>query len=141
MGKSIAIIALLMLPAAAAAQRGRGQRMRPDSAMQQNVIEIVVQHKADLALTSDQIAKLEPIAKSLDEKNKNLVEELARFRGTGTRPTDMSEEQRQQMRSLMEKVREHRTNAVEELRAVLNEEQMKKVRELLPQGRGGRRGR
>ncbi len=141
MRKSIAVIALMILPAVAAAQRGRGARMGQDSTMQQNVVEIVLEHKADLALTSDQIAKLQPIAKSLEEKNKAVLEEVRKFRGGGARPRDMSEEQRQQMRALMEKVRDNRTAALDEMRPVLNEDQMKKVRELArPKGRG-RQGR
>jgi hypothetical protein len=139
MRKTMAVIALLLLPAAAMAQRGRGGRMRPDSAMQNNVVEVVLQHKTDLSLNSDQVSKLEAIGKKLEEANKPIAEELRKQQGAG-RARDLTEEQRTALRATMEKVRENRTKALDEMKAVLNEEQMAKVRELVrPAGRRGGR--
>jgi DNA-binding MurR/RpiR family transcriptional regulator len=96
----------------------------------------VLAHKTDLSLTTEQIAKLEPLAKTLEEQNKPVIEEL-RKQGA-TRARGMSEEQRNELRAQSEKIRENRTKALEELRTVLNEDQMKKARELIrPEGRRG----
>jgi hypothetical protein len=137
MKKSVVVLALLLLPSAVIAQRPRrADRMGADSMAQRNVVAVVLAHKTDLSLTTEQIAKLEPLAKTLEEQNKPVIEEL-RKQGA-TRARGMSEEQRNELRAQSEKIRENRTKALEELRTVLNEDQMKKARELIrPEGRRG----
>jgi hypothetical protein len=138
---------LLLVPTVLLAQgesRRAGRRGGPDG-MQRNVIEIIIEKKADLSLSAEQVAQLEPIARKLEEDNQPVLAELQKLRGnTGMR--DLTEEQRTQMRAQMDKLRDNRTAALEQANAVLSTDQKEKVRTLLRQqmraGRGGpRRGR
>ena len=135
------LLVLLLLPSVVLAQGGRrGGRMGPGGA-QRNIIEVIINQKAQLELTDAQIASLQPIAKRLDEQNKPILEELQKLRGSGTNPRDMSEEQRAQMRPLMEKMREHREAALKEAQPVLTDAQKEKLRQLLEERRPGRGAR
>jgi Spy/CpxP family protein refolding chaperone len=138
-------LTLMLVPSVLLAQvagRQGGRRGGPE-ALQRNVIEIIIQKKAELSLTAEQVAQLEPIGKKLDEDNKPVVETLAKLRGTGMR--DLTDEQRAELRTQMETLRENRMAALEQANAVLSSDQQAKLREVLRQqmrGRGGpRRGR
>jgi hypothetical protein len=135
------LLVLLLLPSVVLAQGGRrGGRMGPGGA-QRNIVEVIINQKAELELTAAQIASLEPIAKKLDEQNKPVLEELQKLRGSGTNPREMSEEQRAQLRPLMEKMREHREAALKEAQLVLTDAQKEKLRNLLQERREGRGAR
>ena len=139
------LVSLLLVPSVAFAQGGRRGAMRggPEG-VQRNIIEVIIAQKADLTLTAEQITSLEPIAKKLDEQNKPVLEEVQKLRGSGTSPREMSEQQREQMRPLMEKLRENREAALKEAQPVLTDAQRDKLRQLMEERRprrGGRAGR
>ncbi len=143
MRKYAAMLTLLLLPSLALAQGRRGGRGMGPDAMQRNVIQVMIEHKTELSLTNDQIAKLEPIGKKLEEQNKPILEEMLKLRQSGGNARDITEEQRQQMRTQMEKVQENREAALKDARDVLTEEQLSKLREVMRDmrpRRGGRRG-
>src|SRR5215510_10049320 len=127
MRKYISTIILLLLPSVVLAQ-GEGRRARRGGmeGMRGNVVQTIIDHKTDLGLTAEQIAKLEPIGKKLDEQNKPILEALQKVRGN-TSFREMSQEQREQMRPQMEKLRDHRKAALDEVKGVLTQEQQTKL--------------
>ena len=137
MRKTIAFVGLLLLPAGVLAQ-GRVER-RVGARPQANLIEQVLQHKADLALTAEQVGKLETLSTQLSEKQKPIIEEMRKQREGGARPREMTEAQREEARKTMEKLRAHREEALNALNDVLTDEQEQKVKGFL-EGRPRRRG-
>ena len=136
--KAIAVIALMLLPAAVSAQRpNRDRAQRQDNL--RNVVEIVIEKKADLTLNDEQVTKLTALAKQLEEKNKPTVEQIQKLRDNGARPRDMNEEQRESMKKAMATIQENRKAALEDVRGVLNDEQKKKLKALLEEMRPERR--
>jgi hypothetical protein len=133
------MLVLLLLPALAFAQVRRGGRGMGGDRLQSNVIQMIIEHKDQLALTSDQLGKLEPISKKLDEQNKPLIEELQKNRPGDRR--NMTEEQRQALREPMEKIRDNREAALKEARQVLTTEQQEKLRQVMEEMRPRRGGR
>jgi hypothetical protein len=139
MRKYATTLVLLLLPTVALAQ-GEGRPGRREHAGKRgNVIQMMIEHKADLALTAEQIAKLEPIGKKLEEQNKPVVEEMQKIRGT-TNVRELSQEQREQMRAQMGKLREHRKAAMTEANTILTQEQQTKLRDMMQKMAPGRRG-
>jgi Spy/CpxP family protein refolding chaperone len=139
MRKTIALLGLLLLPAGLLAQ-GRSQRREGPGRPQANVIEQVLQHKADLALTAEQVTRLETLSNQLSEKQKPILEEMRKQREGGVRPRDLTDEQRAEARKTMEKLRAHREEALNGVKDVLTDEQEQKVKSLLEDGRPRRRG-
>ena len=138
--RAIAVIALMLLPAAVSAQRPNRERGQRQDNMR-NVVEIVIEKKADLALNDEQVTKLTALAKQLEEKNKPTVEQVQKLRDNGTRPRDMNEEQRESMKKAMESIQENRKAALEDVRGLLNDEQKKKMKALLEEQKPVRRQR
>lgn len=124
----------LALPVAAHAQnpqgpgRGQGRMMMSPAAM-------LLEHKAELGLSADQVAKLEKISSALQEKNAPIMEKMRQAR--------QSNADRSQMQPLMEQMRENNDAARKEVMAILTPEQQKKAQELVAQRRrdGGERMR
>ena len=137
MKKTIAVIALLLLPTAAIAQRPRAERGQQQP--QNNAVELVLEQKAKLNLTTEQVTKLQTFAKQLEEKNKPTIEQIQKLRESGTRARDMSEEQRAAMRKLMDTIQANRKAAMDSVRTVLSDEQKKALKELLEEQRPRRR--
>jgi hypothetical protein len=133
------MLVLLLLPAVVFAQGRRGGRGMRGDALQRNAIQMIIEHKDQLALTSDQLGKLEPISKKLDEQNKPLLAELQKNRPGD--PRNMTEEQRQAVRVPMEKIRDNREAAMKEAREVLTTEQQEKLRQVMEEMRPRRGGR
>jgi LTXXQ motif family protein len=130
MRKYVSTIILLLLPTVVLAQ-GEGRRTRRGmEGMQANVIQVIIDHKADLSLTANQIAKLEPIARKLEEQNKPVIAEMQKVRGN-TNVRELSQEQRDQMRPQMQKLRDHRQAALTEAKTVLTQEQQTKLRDFV----------
>ena len=103
MRKYLAALTLLVLPAAVLAQGGRGERGgRGFGARGGNPVEVILQHRSDLDLTADQVSKLEAVASKLDESNKPLIAELQKQRPEGQTRQELTEQQREQMRGVME---------------------------------------
>jgi hypothetical protein len=143
MRKAIVFLGLLLVPATVLAQ-GRGAR-RPGMGggimLETNIVERVLEHKTDFALSNEQVSKLETLARQLDEKQKPIQELLRKQRESGVRPRDLTEEQREEMRKVMEKARETREWATNELKSVLNDEQEAKLKALTDRARERRGGK
>jgi hypothetical protein len=139
MRKYASALILLLLPTVVLAQgEGRRGRRGGPSEMQRNVVQMIIEHKADLALSAEQVAQLEPIARKLDDENKPVVEELQKFRAAVQNPRTMSEQEREQVRTHMAKLRAHRESALTQVAAVLSADQQTKLRTLVrPRARGG----
>jgi hypothetical protein len=143
MRKAVVLLGLLLVPATVLAQ-GRGARrpgMGGGALQETNIVERVLEHKTDFALSSEQVSKLESLAKQVDEKQKPIQEQLRKQREAGVRPRDLTEAQREEMRKLMEKARETREWATDELEGVLNDEQEAKLKALVERARERRGGR
>src|SRR5262245_12577981 len=131
MRKYAAMLVLLLLPTVVLAQgNGRKGRHGGKEGMQANVIQVIIDHKAELALSPEQIAKLEPIARKLGEQNKPFIEEMQKIRGD-TNLRELSTEQREQMRTQMGKLRENREAALTQARTILKPEQQTRLRDIV----------
>jgi DNA anti-recombination protein RmuC len=149
MRKFLAALTLLVLPATLLAQGGRGERGGRGfgPGRMGNPVQIVLQHGSELNLTADQVTKLEAVASKLEESNKPLVADLQKQRTEGQRPQAMTEQQREQMRGVMEKLRANREDAQKQVAAILTQQQNEQLRSFRPErikgserpgGRGGR---
>jgi DNA anti-recombination protein RmuC len=94
---------------------------------------LVLQHRSELNLTADQVTKLEAVASKLEDSNKPLMAELQKQRPEGQRPQDMTAQQREQMRNVMEKVRGNREDAQKQVAAILTQQQNEQLRSLRPE--------
>src|SRR5690606_5171472 len=125
------VTAALLLAAAAplAAQRGEQAAV---SRRQLNALEIILSNRAELALTDDQVAKLNALNERLAEANKPVVEEIRKVRSRA-RPSNRQEAERlrEAMRPLIEEIEENERKALEEAEALLADEQKVKARELI----------
>jgi hypothetical protein len=134
-------LALLALPTAAFAQGGGGGRGM-GMGMMQSPIKIVLDHKADLTLTAEQVTKLETLEKGLTEKNAPHTAEIAKIREANPDMRNMPDEARAKMREHNQAVQANNTSAREELKTILNETQLaaatKFIEEAMPPR--GRRG-
>ena len=130
MRKFLAALTLLVLPATLLAQGGRGERGGRGfgPGRMGNPVEVVLQHRSELNLTAEQVTKLEAVASKLKESNKPLMAELQKRRTEGQRPQDMTEQQREQMRDVMEKVRANREDAQKQVAAILTQQQNEQLR-------------
>lgn len=148
---------LLALPATAAAQREEGARM--DARMlESDPVTRLLEARERLALTPEQVSALQEIAARVRTETEAEVAQLRALRAQ--RPArgqgQPTAEERQRFRALMEQarpametVREKHRAAMEEARALLTEEQLATVREMMraerperrrPPGRKGRAG-
>lgn len=122
----------LVVPTALSAQGGPGGgRM-----MMRNPIAIAIDHKSDLQLTDDQVAKLTAIEKALTEKNAPVREKMQQLR-QGVDFQSMTDEQRQEMRQkampLMQEMRANTDAARANAEKLLKPEQVTKLQEILQQ--------
>lgn len=120
----------LAMPALASAQGGA---QRGPGMMQQNVAALLVEKKAELALSAEQVTKLEVVAKTLEEKNAPLIEEMRAARQNGG--------DRQAMMATMQKIRGNADEAFEkEIKPLLGAEQITKAEQIIAESRQRRRG-
>jgi hypothetical protein len=138
---------LAAAPAAVLAQQPmplpRAETAAPaHGAKQGAAVGFLLQHRAELGLTDQQISRLQQIAQRLEQQNQPLLQQL-RDAGIPVRPErregvrDMTPEQRQQLRQRMEahrptlmQMRENTRTAMEEARGVLTSEQQQRMREI-----------
>ncbi len=120
---------------------GRGGRGGPGAfgGAQRNPIESILEHRTELALTSEQVSKLEAIASKLKEQDAPIMESMRQFRQDGTRGGDLTDKQREEMRDAMEKMRDNREDALKSAHDVLTKDQQQKLESLRPERRGGKR--
>ncbi len=132
----ILLAAALLAPVALSAQQqpgqgpgGRGMGMRSAAA-------IAIEHKADLGLSDELVAKLQTIEKQLQDKNAPLMKQMMDARA-GVDPQSMTDEQRQQMREkmmpVMQQVRDNRQAARAEVEKLLTADQVKKLGDMIQQ--------
>jgi hypothetical protein len=135
----VAALVLLLVPSALLAQ-GRQGRGGPGGGMaMMNAAKILIENRAELALTDEQAAKLQVIADSLEKKNAPYVAEMAKMRAAGGMQ-NMSDADREKMRSNMQAARTNGEAAQAEIDAVLTADQKTKAEEIISRNRRGRRG-
>ena len=130
-------VVLLLVPSMVSAQRGGGERGgRGMAMMRQNVAQLLIQQKDTLALTAEQVTKLEALSTQLDQKTDTLRQELEAARGAGR---DASPEQRQAMMQKMQQLQAVYTEFFDaEIKPVLTPEQATQATALIAASRPGR---
>ena len=135
----ILLAAALMAPMALSAQQqpGMGQgRGMGRGMMGMNAISIAVAHKADLGLNDEVAAKLDAMAKELQEKNAPIMKQMTDARA-GVDFQSMTDEQRQAMREktmpLMQKLRDNNQAARTDAEKLLTPDQVKKLADIIQQ--------
>ena len=136
----ILLAAALMAPMALSAQQQPGQGMGQGRGMGMgrgmNPISIAVAHKADLGLSDDVAAKLDALAKELQEKNAPIMKQMMDARA-GVDFQSMTDEQRQAMREktmpLMQKLRDNNQAARTDAEKLLTPDQVKKLADIIQQ--------
>jgi hypothetical protein len=133
---------LLAIPTMAFAQGGgqrggRGQR-GPMMGAAQGPLAIVLEKKADLELSDEQVVEIEEMQTVLVEKNEPHLAKMREMREAG-------QPDREAMTQLMQAIRENNMASHAALKDVLNEEQFelanKLIAEATPRGRRGGGGR
>ena len=141
MRKLIMALALGLVPGMAFAQQGtRAPRAEMQGAMRGGHAAMLLEQRTALELTDDQVAKLEAIRSSLEERNAPFVAEMQKLRGDDVRPRDMTQEQREAMRATMDRMRENNQAARAESQAVLTQQQQEKAQVLMRERMRERRG-
>ena len=158
------IFALLLTLAPSAAQAQRPGPMRGEHhGADRDPIQFILEHRQDLALTAEQVQRLEAIRAELKRENDPLIARLREqmpdrpaadsLRQRMRQRRELTDEQRQQMRARMEQmrarmeemrpvreeIRENLEDAIDDVDDVLNDEQEKKLRELRRAERDKRR--
>lgn len=108
------LVVLLALPAAAAAQN-QPRSGGPMGGRMANLAAVAVENGDSLALSADQIAKLQVLADTLEQQAKPLRDEMAKARESGGG--------RDAMMPLMEKFRAQRDKELEAVKAILDDAQ------------------
>lgn len=116
-------------------QPGQEQVTRPSG---QAPLARVLQHRAELGLTTDQVTRLEGIQQRLQAQNAPLLEQL-RASGAGQRAEGAARERRQLTPEQREQMRERMQNMTEEERRALRE-QMRQRRQQGERRAPGARG-
>jgi hypothetical protein len=159
-GTAMAALAVMAAPLAAQGGRGpaEGRMMRGPAAMMRNPVEVVLEHRADLELTAEQVRTLEALRDRVEEENAPRVERLREAFGD-TDPRELSAEERDALRARMrelapvrDEVRATNRAAMDQVHELLTDEQRGELRQFMrrrmgPRGegrgmqhRGGRRG-
>ncbi len=131
----LVLAAALLAPAALAAQGqpgqgpGRGMRMRSAAA-------IAIEHKADLALTDEIVAKLDAIDKQVQEKNAPIMQKM-REAMQGVDFQSLTDDQRQELRTknqpLRQQMMDNNQAARAEVEKLLTADQVKKLGDIIQQ--------
>lgn len=145
--KILLALALLAVPATLLAQnprqRGMGMGMGLSRGMHlgpnHNLPEWVLQQRAGLNLSADQVTRLEQVAKTLHEENDPVIDELVELQQSAQRP--VSDEQRDVMRAHMDVIRKNSQAAHDQVRTILNADQNAQVDSLIERLRQGPAGR
>lgn len=120
---------LTVVPVSLSAQKlSNGPRGR--MGMRGNAASFVLEHKADLRLTNDQVRKLQDLvaqARALQVKNGPLLDEM---RAAGKRPQEMTDAEREHYRPAMESMQK----LMMQLMQILTPAQGEALRNLNPGG-------
>lgn len=127
-GRYVLALALLLVPAAATAQQGAAPAQPAIGP-----IERLVQHKTDLALTPDQVQKLEAIRQRSAERERELVGKITEARGVPpgvplrtrltTEERQAFQARRQAAQPYMNQLRELHQQQIQEARGILTAQQ------------------
>jgi hypothetical protein len=118
---------------------------RPHGPADRPALGFLLQHRAELGLTDNQIGTLQQIAQRLEQQNEPLLQQLRdagipvrRERRDGVR--EMTPEQRRELRQRMEthrptlmQLRQNTNTAMQQARDVLTAEQQERMREIMRQ--------
>lgn len=145
-------LALVAAPLAAQAGQGRagmgrGMAAGGPAAMARNPVAVLLDHRADLGLTEDQVGRLESLSQRVAAENGPRWEQLRAAFGDEA-PADMTAEERARLRERMRaldpvraEVRETNRAAMDEARSVLTADQLEKLPTIMRRGpRHGERG-
>ncbi len=132
----ILLAAALLAPVALSAQQQPGQGPRGRGMGMRSAAAIAIEHKADLGLTDEIVAKLQVIEKNLQDKNAPLVKQRQDAM-QGMDFQSMTDDQRQQMREkmmpIMQQMRDNNQAARTEVEKLLTADQVKKLGDLIQQ--------
>ncbi len=131
------LAAALLAPAALAAQQQPGQGPGPRRGMgMRNAAAIAIEHKADLALSDEIVAKLQAIDKQAQDKNAPLVKQRQDAM-QGFDFQNATDEQRQEMRQkmqpIMQQLRDNNQAARADVEKLLTPDQVKKLGDIIQQ--------
>ncbi|MBV9772974.1 MAG: hypothetical protein JO040_03450 [Gemmatimonadetes bacterium] len=141
------VLVLLALPLPLHAQQGRGRKP------EHRPFALLLDHRQELGLSADQVARLQAIARRLEERNQPLREQLRRqreayFAARRAQIARLSPEARRdtlrrlqgergkphpipaEMRPIVEQMRAHTHDAMEDAETVLTSEQKERARAL-----------
>ncbi len=131
----ILLAAALLAPMALSAQQQPGQGPR-GRGMMRSPIAIAIDHKADLGLSDDVVAKLQTIEQGLQQKNAPIVKQMQDARA-GFDVQNATDEQRQEMRQkmqpIMQQLRDNNQAARAEAEKLLTAEQVQKLGDIIQQ--------
>jgi hypothetical protein len=136
-------LGLLLAPAPLAGQAGGAPAPDDRARGRHGPVELLLQNQADLALTRDQVVRLEAIQRRMDQRNRPLVERMMTIRreirqytaaapqGTDPQASPETQQRVEEARALMRQIRENNRAAMKEVGGVLTEEQKVRVRTLI----------
>jgi hypothetical protein len=149
---SSVVMALALIAAPLAAQggpgrrgpaMGRGMMQGGPEAMMRNPATMVLEHRAELNLTDDQVQALESIQDEIQKQNGPRWEQLKAAFGD-VDPAEMTVEQRQELRQKMqelapvrEEIRQTNRTLMAGFHETLTTEQQHTLQELMSRGRAG----
>ena len=110
--------------------------------MMQSPLKVVLDHKADLNLSAEQVTQIEEMEKALTEKNKAPQAEIAKIREANPDMRNMPDDARMKMREASQLVMANNTEVEEKLKDFLNAEQLAAATKFIQESRPqrGRRG-
>lgn len=130
------LAAALLAPAALSAQQQPGQGPGGRGMGMRNAAAIAIEHKADLGLSDEIVAKLQTIDKAAQDKNAPLVKQMQDARA-GVDFQSMTDEQRQAMRQkmqpIMQQLRDNNQAARADVEKLLTPEQVQKLGDFIQQ--------
>ena len=125
---------------------------RPPPFERKSPVQVLIDHRQDLALNDAQVSNLERIQSSLDAKNAPVKQSLEALRPStpperGTQPSAQDQANHEQARGLFEQLRSNGMAAYQEAEQVLTDAQKTQARTILETerrahgpGHGGRGG-
>jgi Spy/CpxP family protein refolding chaperone len=124
--------ALLAQDAPAAHREGAGQR-----GMQHDPMQMLLDHRADLGLSDDQVTRLRAINADVMRQMEPLHQQMQQMHAAmGQQGGGDAQAAHQQMHPLMEQLHKIHDEAMQRVSQVLTPEQMQKVHQLMPHHEG-----
>jgi Skp family chaperone for outer membrane proteins len=136
------VLALMLVPAVASAQgMRRGGRMGGPGAGPgpMNPAQVLIEHRADLGLSDEQVATLEGYAKQITASHEAMRVAMDSLHEAGGMRA-MTDAQREQMRALREAMMANNRTIHEGIQSTLTAEQLEQAAKFLPPPGRGRRG-